>query len=64
MSKASSKLAASVSKVRKQPAASVAAKRAATATSPSPAARGTSQTAKMAQSKLAGELHPARVWPD
>jgi hypothetical protein len=63
MSKASSKLAASVSKVRKQPAASVAAKRAATATSPSSAARDARQV-KMAQSKLAGELHPARVWPD
>lgn len=64
MSKASSKLAASVSKVRKQPAAPAAAKRAATATAPSPAARGARQTAKKAQSTLAGELHPARVWPD
>jgi len=64
MSKTSSKLAASVSKVRKQPAAHEAAKRTPVATAPSPAVRDASQAVKTIQSKGIGELHPSRVWPD
>ena len=64
MSRTSSKLAASVSKVRKQPAAHEAAKRTPVATAPSPVVREASQAVRATRSKGISELHPSRVWPD